>query len=524
MPESDAHASKAIWPTDAETTSALVSGIPGEVVDQLSISPERWIHRRVEAIKFDQRETSRCESVDFTLPSSIVGLLTEYGIQEVPVPVATLAKEPLANLDVRNGDGVGAPVLTRLDNEAFAIHLLQTVALKTLVVLGESQPVLEDAIERILNNVVKCDREDALRLIETLDDTAKEEDGQAGLLWDDENEATYLFRNLLVAFAEGRLLLVQLPVTPKRQIVKYSYTTGTPAKTGPDDFEQRPSWRSQLRGRLTALCWWHQRRRYVIWHATACASYHFEVTAPPGFEVKNVIPVIPPGQGKGALGLYARMAAWLVRRPWQFWRTIKWYHTNKDVPAIKSEADDSLLAIPEFAFLSIIANTRVAPYPTRWNVHLAGDTEPLPARVEMEVHLRLPRRGYFTFAWLSTLLTFLTVVLVAYNAEYLTQTGGVGAGVTAILAVVGFLNLYLSRPNEHPAFNSMLSTLRLLLWSSVGAAFGAAWLLLTNASSTSQGWSAVIAVSFVSCAAISFGFFMGGGDPDGLVDYRESER
>jgi hypothetical protein len=411
----------------------------GETLSWLLLMSDKWVERRVEAIKFDQAETHRHETVDFALPKGLVKRLAELKRTAIPVPLAVLAKEPLAHLDASDATGKRLSVYTRSDNEDFMKRFLSHAAQKCLNLSAPGDADVDSTIINKIRLIVEGERGEAARVVkEFRAEGLAHPESQVGILW-----GTKLFRSLLLMAALGRTFFVDVPVTPERQLVKYSYASGTSLRGGEDSREwvkwihdgaltdqvQEPARRLRRKARLDKLHWWSRTRRYPVTRASSCGSYHFEISAPSGFELSDIYPLIPE-QGTGRSSI-----------------------------------------LPAITILSA----------ARANVYLSGRVQTLPPNMEMEVHIRLPRRGFLTYAWLSTFLTFLTVTGVGLLAKHLlarTTPGGLSTGVTVLLASASALNLYFARPSEHPAFSSMLFGLRVLLFTSIAAGLIGIGLLL----------------------------------------------
>jgi hypothetical protein len=463
----------------ASPTRAMPPDELGEAMSWLLITPDRWVKRRVEAIKFTQQETRRHESVDFVLPKSLVARLQRFGITTLPVPLAILAKRPLASLDVSNAAGHSLSVYTRRDNEAFMTEFLRRSARKTLNLDATAPVEVAPGIQEQLGRVVIGESNVAAKAVEEIRqqaDTCPE--SQAATLWN-----TELFRGLLLMAALGHPFIVEVPVTRQRQIVKYSFAADTPLHVGEDDYEWAPpvadsgqtltKWQRLARRLLRARAflyegrWWHRVRRYPVRRASDCASYHFEISAPTGFELRDVCPLIPD-QGRG-----------------------------------KSKT---------------ILAASTALFPTKANVHISRLPEALAANLQMEVHVRLPRRGVLTYCLFSTVLTLIAVGGVGVLARHLlahTTTGGLSAGVTVLLATASGINLYFVRPGEHPSFSSMLVGFRLLLVLSAISGLIGVGLLLTGTSSHIL-WRSAGVLSLVAAILVGYGWWRTGRDPDGV--------
>ncbi|HEX5762901.1 MAG TPA: hypothetical protein VFY04_07255 [Solirubrobacterales bacterium] len=124
----------------------------GQHVFALLLAEKMWIHRRVETI--DMLSTQflrRSISVDFTVPEGLHDALQIGAGSQGFVPLATLAKRPLRNFDLRDESGTAVPVLGGDHNGPLAHGTLMTVARRALEPLGidEPSPDLADDLRRV---------------------------------------------------------------------------------------------------------------------------------------------------------------------------------------------------------------------------------------------------------------------------------------------------------------------------------------------------------------------------------------
>lgn len=125
-----------------------------------------WVHRRVETIQIIDTESARRRlSVDFTMPRPD-GRLRAPGVEmagwgghgadrtmALPVPLLTLDKSPLIDLDVRAADGTALPILTSEENGLVAVHMLARLGSETFSAMRREDPLAAEAILDVLSEL-----------------------------------------------------------------------------------------------------------------------------------------------------------------------------------------------------------------------------------------------------------------------------------------------------------------------------------------------------------------------------------
>lgn len=225
----------------------------------LILDQSSWTHRRVESLMFlANGETRRRVSWDFTVPN-------EWAISVAPdrvaVPMATLRKEPLKRLDVRDARGAALPVWGTQDNGALAVELLRA-GLEG--VRGQGlPPTLVGAVQRVVfAKSAEAAKADVQLLINDLPRTDQ--------VASDLVEAV---ESLVYTLAESFLFVIEVPATSvgARTIVKASYE---------DERAKGPGGPVSFRGRqevaIEANGWAY------------AASWHLEVRAPEGLHVDEL--------------------------------------------------------------------------------------------------------------------------------------------------------------------------------------------------------------------------------------------
>lgn len=213
----------------------------GEHVFRLLLAEESWIHRRVETI--DMLSTQflrRSVSVDFTVPEGLRNALAVASGGQTLVPLATLAKRPLRNFDLRDEHGAAVPVLGREHNGAFAHSTLLAVAKRALGVAGVDGP--SQRLTRDLERVAVGSAEEAEETVGSIVDAAEIGGNRECDIILNDDAALFLLADLA-----GNYLLVALcDDVSMRRILKFSYEE--PLATASPGVLERLGWAPLLVG------------------------------------------------------------------------------------------------------------------------------------------------------------------------------------------------------------------------------------------------------------------------------------
>jgi hypothetical protein len=232
----------------------------GQHVFGLLLAEETWVHRRVEAI--DMLSTQflrRSVSVDFTIPEGIRDALAIAPTKQTLVPLATLAKRPLRNFDLRDEDGTAVPVLGRDHNGPLAHSTLLGVVRRALDDAGFGTP--SQRLVGDLRRVAVGDGEEAERAISRMVEAAQIGGSRECQVVLNDDAALFLLADLA-----GNYVLVALcDDVNVRRVLKFSYEE--PLETAKPGILERLGWRPLLVG-------------IDVPGASRGASYHAEIVVP----------------------------------------------------------------------------------------------------------------------------------------------------------------------------------------------------------------------------------------------------
>lgn len=200
----------------------------------------------------------RSVSVDFTVPSGIANALAVAGTGQSIVPLATLAKRPLRNFDLRDEAGAAVPVLGRDHNGPLAHDALLAATSRALGLAGLGKPSPNLAAQ--LHAVATGNPHLAQECVAELLSAAEEGDAERRALLEDD---AALF--LLADLADNYILAALCESIDKRRVLKLSFEE--PLTTAKPSLLERLGWRP-LVIELDAP------------GASRTASYHAEIVVP----------------------------------------------------------------------------------------------------------------------------------------------------------------------------------------------------------------------------------------------------
>jgi len=244
------------WPDDVYDESTARAGRRGY---GLLLTEYAWLHRRVETIDIlSSQFLRRAVSVDFTVPEGVRDSLRIGTTEQWLVPMATLAKRPLRNFDMRDEGGAAVPVLGKDHNGVLAHGALIGVARRALrrANLGAPSDRLVADLERIATGTP----EEAEHVIQCMVSAAEGGDQQCEALFEDDSS---LF--LLADLADNYILLAVCDDIQRRRILKFSYEEPLSQAKPP---------------RLERLGWTPMLIELDAPGASRTASYHAEIAIP----------------------------------------------------------------------------------------------------------------------------------------------------------------------------------------------------------------------------------------------------
>jgi hypothetical protein len=423
---------------------------------------ERWLHRRVERIRFTERTMFRRDaSVDFTVPADLPEFRSfEDGTSEYYVPIALLRKwPPRMKFDLRGADGEPLSLLTSAKNrevDAIALHalappgsLLDVVGKDLKRIALDSEAKALEAFDRAAGVVARYLDEHQLGVAELS-------------AWN----ATLRVAGALVA---NSILWVRVRGRPgDRHVVKFSF--------------EYPAARNLLLHLrvLTALSWVPIRYQVEIPTLGERGSQHLEVELPADLELQRVqfrIEPLPPTRPAAPSG-------GLVE---QFRRRVQRIGTMLDTGidelrrAVRGTAlwwkpprstEDGAPAIPA-------QPERGKPY--AWNsgerayFYIAGSSGEYGL---VTLHIAVAKQALINGAlWLAIGTATLLTVFTAARREVIEH---IEPAVTALLLVPAILGYMMVRPGEHPMLRQLLAGVRVLLTVAGGLPVAAAVVLVAQ--------------------------------------------
>lgn len=234
----------------------------GAVTLRLLLTTDRWVHRRVETVRFlDDRRIRREVSVEAEPRRVLEG--GRGGPQ--PVPVTLLAKELLVGFAVRDEAGGSLPVLTRRENALLAWSVLVVACEAAL-----DQP-LTSVLARELHTIASADSPEAVAARGRLLTDSPPQELAAEVTALQRSPHFPLVHVLLTDLASNFLLAV--PLDRERRIITVSYQ---------EELRARRPW---VPVTPSNLGWAPMTYRFDTPAVAEAGSYHLEVHLPDGLQV-----------------------------------------------------------------------------------------------------------------------------------------------------------------------------------------------------------------------------------------------
>lgn len=217
-------------------------------------SPRRWVHRRVESVSFiDDSTVRRRVSIDLSVPKGLK-----------LVPIATLTKDLLVDLDTHDETGRGLPVATRIQNSEVAWMILYS---RARTVLARGGLAVSHELSNALRAIAVKDADGALNELTTL---LNSDSIAAKAVVDDD-----VFWRLANRLAQEFILLVHVePSQLSRRLLKFSYV---------ENLEEP----SLIAGTLAVLGVRQSSLVFDVPGVSRATSFHFESDLPDELELRE---------------------------------------------------------------------------------------------------------------------------------------------------------------------------------------------------------------------------------------------
>lgn len=245
------------------TTGKVDRGL-GKPVLRLLLTMDRWVHRRVETVRFlSDRRIERQVSVDLE-PDQV---LDRRSVPEgpLPVPLTLLTKDLMVGFDIQDAAGISVPVCTRSQNGTVALSML--VSACEAVLDQRLTSLLIGELRTIAHGDPSAARDSRDRLI--ADPRPSGVAPEVGALRD--SPQFPLVHALLSDLANNFLLAVPLdPGALDRRVITFSYQEWLG--------KRRPA----LPVHASNLGWVQTTYLFDAPAVAEAGSYHFEIRLPEG--------------------------------------------------------------------------------------------------------------------------------------------------------------------------------------------------------------------------------------------------
>jgi hypothetical protein len=433
-------------------------------VVQLLLYSSDWVLRRVESFRFvDEHTVRRQMSIDFCLPRrstsemgmDLAAVDTMLRLGSAAVPITTLRKEKLTDLDLWDEDGRTLPMTTTSENGEVASHALASLAWLVANSFGEDWTPMPEQATRALDGVATLPAREANLLLDCMIDGVDRHVPRLALYEPPSNgpdrrsnearalhelvagvraiEAAHLGHRLRAVLGDASLqsLARQLATdfivlmdlgnaAHERRIVKLAYEEQVAL---PSERRQQQSRSRRARRRIAERCCWLPKAYNLDTFAVGTAeSHHVEFEAPQHTDVVDA---------------FMRAAYYETQGTRRVQRSATSRHDHR--------------------------NNRHA--------HLHLRKLPAEAQADAFVSFRASPGGVLYQACLLAWCIF-ALLLLGRGELHGLQTD---AAAALLLAVPTALAAYIARPSEHPVASQALSGVRVLVGLSGLFLFIGAW-------------------------------------------------
>jgi hypothetical protein len=243
--------------------------LDGALLLYMQFHDSDWIHRRVDRVEFMSDSLYRhYVSVDFDVQDAAVvksGTAAPKANSRLLVPLGLMAKRPLTGFDLRDESGTSRPLLTSRETGEAAYQAL--LHLSTIIV----GPTLSGSTQALLRQVASQPPEKARNALGTwfpaAHHTLPHRSEAAQLMADP------AFKLVINELVDNFVALTPVKLDAPRQLVKYSYVSELPW--------DKPRLADRVFGTSA-------RFAFPVLAAGSGYSYHFEVVAPEGLDLRRL--------------------------------------------------------------------------------------------------------------------------------------------------------------------------------------------------------------------------------------------
>lgn len=435
----------------------------------LWLNSSTWVPRRVEHVRFVDGQTVRRQvTVDFSVPS--YAPVIKLGGQKLEmVPLALLQKKTLVNFDLRDEHGRALSLLSLRQNQAVTAAALHGVAASAPGAPWDRHN-LPEHVRQLINALIFGDQDHMDRAYKLL-----LHEGLFAPLREDD-----LFSLTVQRLLRSWLMVLLLPTRPQvRRIVKFAYDERLDLRKRephwsptdePGDRKQGPRF-SSLKEALGVR---PVHIRFPIPGAESAQSYHLEITAPPGVEIRS-------GQA-------------LAARPGDEERLTGAKRGTGEV-VLDLDARDTHVCGPPYDQVE-------GTFPSV-DLHL---TDVRTGSLSMaQVELRAQQGGWLMAMAAACLVNTLLLIAVAAALWRNTDPDASAPDISLLLVFVSFASTVIAQQDPHPMVSRLLWIARLLAGISTLCTVFAAARVALYPSNAQSFWIIVPAVvSSIPTALLAF--------------------